>query len=621
MSNLDLTSPESEDPDQRQAAILDRHLPEGYSADPQASLSLAVEDTNGGNGGIGGIGEIDGGPLGRTASPALSGSVAASEIAENSLLLQGGDIHRDLFKIKARAGSIRRTNTFSHHASPSLVPADHPSYSEQREPGGFRRAHLQRQWRERHMRGPNVMAKSFVDFLDLYGGFAGEDLDDTDDEDESAISDEEALGERRPLLASPSARPNLMRRKSSKRMAREGDAGTIKTFLTLLKAFVGTGIMFLPKAFRNGGIVFSSCIMVAVSLITCVCFRLLLTCREKYGGGYGELGHAIVGPKFRKIILFSIALSQLGFVCAGLIFTAENLLAVMDAVTKGTNNMNIGVPALIALQLIPLIPLALIRNISKLGLVALIADVFIFVGLIYIWWYDFVALARNGVAPSVKLFNPTHFTLTVGSAIFTFEGIGLILPIQSSMKHPEHFPKLLYFVMFLITIIFTSVGILCYATFGEDTKIQVMSNFPQDSVVVNIVQFLYSLAVMAGDPVQLFPAVRILETSIFGERATGKKSAAIKWKKNGLRTAAMAVCAGVSIVGATDLDKFVALIGSFACVPLVYIYPAYLHYKGAAEKPWVKLGDMLLMVVGFIAMIYTTAVTIFQWIDEAAGKT
>lgn len=458
-----------------------------------------------------------------------------------------------------------------------------------------------------------------MDFLDLYGSFAGEDLEDTDEtsgDEESAIEepegDEEEDGERQPLIR----RPTVGRRKSTRRHNREGDASTLKTFFTLIKAFIGTGIMFLPKAFRNGGILFSSMTLIAVSLITCLCFRLLLDCREKYGGGYGELGAAIGGRRLRKMILISIALSQLGFVCAGIIFTAENLWSFLDAVTKGKNSLGLEVPALIGLQLLPLIPLALIRNISKLGPVALIADVFILIGLVYIWYFDIRTLVTRGMEPSVQLFNPSAFTLTIGSAIFTFEGIGLILPIQSSMAKPQHFSKLLYFVMFLITIIFTSVGALCYATFGESTKIQVISNFPQTSPVVNAVQFLYSLAVLAGEPVQLFPAIRIIETSLFGERATGKKSAAIKWQKNAVRTLIIAICIGVSIVGASDLDKFVALIGSFACVPLVYIYPAYLHYKGAAVTQQQKILDIVLMVVGLVAMVYTTAVTVFQWVDS-----
>lgn len=79
---------------------------------------------------------------------------------------------------------------------------------------------------------------------------------------------------------------------------------------------------------------------------------------------------------------------------------------------------------------------------------------------------------------SVQLFNPCDFTLTIGSAIFIFEGIGLILPIQSSMVEPNKFPRLLYIVMVIITVIFTSVGALCYATFGYKTRVEIISNYP-----------------------------------------------------------------------------------------------------------------------------------------------
>ncbi|KAF7563260.1 hypothetical protein G7046_g872 [Stylonectria norvegica] len=568
----------------RQAAILDRHLPDGYTAEPHVSVL---------------------GP--------------SFQYRPHRVLAQAPrrDIHRDIFKIKARANSIRRSATFSHQSSPRLNGTDDLSYPEQREPGGFRRHHVQQQAQQSRTSGYTIVARNFVDFLDLYGSFAGEDLEDADtSEDESAV-DERDIDDGGDLP--PDERPLLGRRKSSRRARKEGDATTTKTFFTLIKAFIGTGIMFLPKAFRNGGILFSSMLLIAISLVSCICFRLLLDCRKRYGGGYGELGAAIVGPRFRSLILASIAISQLGFVCAGLIFTAENLWAFLDAVTDGDGRFGAGggVPALIAIQLVLLIPLALIRNISKLGPVALLADAFILIGLTYIWYFDVWTLAKNGMEPSVKLFNPSDFTLTIGSAIFTFEGIGLILPIQSSMKKPEHFDKLLYFVMFLITIIFTSVGAMCYATFGEGTKIQVITNFPQDSALVNAVQFLYSMAVLAGEPVQLFPAVRIIETYVFGERATGKKSAAIKWKKNALRAAIATLCVGIAMLGASDLDKFVALIGSFACVPLVYIYPAYLHYKGAAEGRWAKIGDLVLMAVGLIAMVYTTLVTVFQWIQDA----
>ncbi|CAK4031037.1 Vacuolar amino acid transporter 3 [Lecanosticta acicola] len=577
----------------REAQIVDRHLPDGFSAEPEA-----VAYDSGDNAGSGARSDAGSGP--------------PEDVPESSLRLQGGDMHRDIFKIKARASAPKRSHTFSASTGRPLVPdLDNAAVEDQLQPGGLRRQYVQRhQVRRRLSTAATPYTRNFISFLELYGSFAGEDLEDTDSDmdTESAIDDgDEAPDERRPLLS---------RRKSSKRIKRDGDAGTTKTFFTLLKAFVGTGIMFLPKAFRNGGILFSSTVLIAVSIVTTLCFRLLLQCRGRYGGGgYGELGHAIFGPRFRSLILGSITLSQLGFVCAGLIFTAENLLSFLHAVVPVGSAQPFGVPALIAIQFVLLIPLALIRNIAKLGPAALLADVFILIGLVYIWYYDINSLATVGPAPSMLLFNPSAFTLTIGSAIFTFEGIGLILPIQSSMRQPEKFPYLLYLVMFIITIIFTSVGALCYATFGDETKIQIISNFPQDSKLVNAVQFLYSMAVLVGEPVQLFPAVRIIEVGLFGDKASGKKSSTMKWKKNAVRSALMILCGLIAILGASDLDKFVALIGAFACVPLVYIYPPFLHLKGMAEGRWEKAYDILLLTIGLVAMIYTTVMTLKQWIE------
>lgn len=560
---------------QQAPSILAEHLDPGYTAEfvPGESSNSNASEQNGQDG------------------------------PESSLQLQGGDIHRDLYMIKERAKRAKqmaqnRAKSFSHPSDAIEPEHDGPPVAEQLLPGGFRRQFLERQAGNVLTRMP--VTRNFISFLALYGNFAGEDLEESEEDESEA----EEVGERRPLLG----------RRRSSRFRQQGEASNLQSFFTLLKAFIGTGIMFLPKAFKNGGILFSSVTMIAVSLITCLCFHLLLQCRAQYGGGYGELGHEIGGRRMRALILGSIVLSQIGFVCAGLIFTADNLHSFFTATTK-TASSPMSVNALIAIQLLALIPLSYIRNMAKLGPVALLADVFILIGLIYIYSFDISGLIEmGGFNPTVNLFNPRDWTLTIGSAIFTFEGIGLILPIQSSMRHPEHFSKLLYLVMAIITVVFTSVGFLSYGTFGENVSVELINNFPQDSKLVNAVQFLYAMAVMVGTPVQLFPPIRIIEGKIFGRRS-GKHQPFTKWKKNVFRSGLVLACGLIAAAGAGDLDKFVALIGSFACVPLVYIYPAYLHYKGVAYRPYEKFGDILMMVVGLGAMVYTTSITLVRWAE------
>ncbi|KAF3060092.1 Vacuolar amino acid transporter 3 [Daldinia childiae] len=569
------------DQSKHDAQVVSEHLPSGYSA------------------------EFDGVTGSSVGASSSSPDPTDQELGESSLKLQGGDIHRDLFKTAARVKMHKRAATF-HHPQDIIgeTGPDGLTVSDQLAPGGFRRAFIQ-QTQQREIWAARVpVTRNFVEFLELYGSFAGEDLADSDDE--AILSEEEGEGEEE---EEPSETRPLLGRRRASRAPRSATASTKQTFFTLLKAFIGTGIMFLPKAFNNGGILFSSLTMLAVSTVTMLAFHLLLACKAKYGGGYGEIGHAVAGKFMRGLILFSITMSQLGFVCAGIVFVAENMTSFLKAVLHGDSPLS--PTSLILIQLVLLIPLAFIRNIAKLGPVALLADACILLGVTYIYYYDIAHLASDGIHESVVLFNPAKYTLTIGAAIFTFEGIGLILPIQSSMTKPERFEWLLGMVMFLITVLFTAVGALCYATFGENTEIEIINNYPQDSKFVNAVQFLYSLAVLVGTPVQLFPAIRIIEGRIFGSHS-GKKSARTKWIKNAFRSLIVIGCGAFSIVGASNLDRFVALIGSIACVPLVYIYPAYLHYKGVATSWEAKVGDIIFMVVGVIAMLYTTVVTIIN---------
>ena len=67
---------------------------------------------------------------------------------------------------------------------------------------------------------------------------------------------------------------------------------------------------------------------------------------------------------------------------------------------------------------------------------------------------------------------------------------------------------------------------------------------------------------MLSVPLQLFPAVRIMENGLFVR--SGKTSTRVKWLKNFFRFFVVIVTSLISWAGAADLDKFVAFVGCFA---------------------------------------------------------
>lgn len=123
---------------------------------------------------------------------------------------------------------------------------------------------------------------------------------------------------------------------------------------------------------------------------------------------------------------------------------------------------------------------------------------------------------------------------------------------------------------------FGGAGVLSYAAYGDNIQTVVIKNLPADAKFVQAVQFLYSLAILLSAPLQLFPALRIMENWLFTQ--SGKMDLKVKWEKNAFRACVVIGTYFVSWAGARDLDKFVSFVGSFAwCVAFYY----YLHATGS----------------------------------------
>lgn len=118
-----------------------------------------------------------------------------------------------------------------------------PTVSNLNEPGMFRRNFLQTRARRLGNPEPPLLTRNFIDFLVLYGFYGGDVLpeDETDyysqDDSPRGMGGEEggSVGDQAPLL-----------RNSRNAMARVKGTSESKAFFMLSKAFVGTGVLFLP---------------------------------------------------------------------------------------------------------------------------------------------------------------------------------------------------------------------------------------------------------------------------------------------------------------------------------------------------------------------------------------
>ena len=420
-----------------------------------------------------------------------------------------------------------------------------------------------------------------------------------------------------------------------------GTATDTKAYFLLLKAFVGTGVLFLPRAFANGGLAFSVITLSIFALLSFWCYLILVQAKIAVRvSGFAEIGFKLYGKWLQRLILASIIISQIGFVAAYIVFTAENLRAFVQNINLGDGRYGkLDIIWFIGLQVVAIIPMSLVRDITKLSILSLLANLFILTGLVTIIYYiayEWGVLNHGHIGPAVEYgFNKSQFSLFIGTAIFAFEGIGLIIPVQESMIYPGHFPKVLAKVMGTIAVIFIIIGGMGYLTFGEEVQTVILLNLPQDSIMVIMTQFFYSMAILLSTPLQLFPAIRLIESKLF--KLSGKVSVQIKWLKNLFRAVFVLFIAYIALIGGENLDKFVSFIGCFACIPLVYMYPPMLHLRGCCgetsgeaggdgikgherdvslregkRRYWLAILDYILIAIGGLALVYTTYQILFS---------
>ncbi|KAJ1929314.1 hypothetical protein IWQ60_001284 [Tieghemiomyces parasiticus] len=608
-----------------------------------------------------------------------SGTGPSGNVLPNPHTLLGGDMTHHIYKWsenheQAAAARKRRSQSVTDLVAAvhgRLPPNANPAAAAQliKQPGGFRRHFVAQKAAQEGQPPPSFLTRNFIDFIALYGHFAGDDFpSDIDDDDyegppdmaysasyrdlhlagsssprvrprfrrtygtleddfESELetgdeTDEDRLALERPLrrsLITPAERaaaagtPSRLSRRTTMRSTASAaaTASPKKAFFLLMKSFVGTGVLFLPRSFYNGGLTFSAVLLALVAYLALYAMLLLVECYAKIPGSFGDIGLALYGPKARYAVLFSIVFSQTGFCCAYTIFVARSLQEVVQNVTDC--RVDLSIAFWVYVQLAIYIPLAMVRKIKNFSLAALVADVFILLGLGYLYYFDVRKLITVGAA-TIRHFNPSSFSLFIGTAVFTFEGIGLVLPIVSSMKEPAKFPRVLTISLVASAVIFISMGALSYLTFGDKVETVVLLNLPANDPMVPIVQFVYALAIIFSVPLQMFPAIRILEAGLFVR--SGKGNPWVKWQKNLFRTLLAFFIASISVVGADKLDRFVALIGSFACIPLSFIYPSLFHLRAVARTRRQRIIDILLCVFGLITMVYVTYTTIESWIMD-----
>ncbi|KAJ9470642.1 Vacuolar amino acid transporter 3 [Diplonema papillatum] len=397
-----------------------------------------------------------------------------------------------------------------------------------------------------------------------------------------------------------------------------------QAFLLVFKSFIGTGILVLPKAFVNGGLLASGLFMAFVALMNTYVMIKLSSVKDYIGEGtLQDIGFRAGGKYVYGWVCLSVVFIQVAAGCMYLIFMGQTLKSVVQQTSNCADwAMDVGTFAFILSLIIVVTPLVWIRQVRHFAIPALIADVLIVVGLAYIFVYANYKISEDG-AQDFDLFNPSDFSIYLGTVLFSFEGVCLVLPIKSSMRNPLDYPKVLASVMLCLLVIYVGFSTVNYLAHGKDVETAVILELPQNSTPVLVVQVAYVIAIALTFPLQFFPAVQCLEAFIWPPSLyAGAGGAAQLWKENLFRFCLVCVAAGIAIVGSTNFDHFTALGGALFSMPLLFVFPPLFHYLLMPDLPLSsRVINISIIVLGCCLSVFSTVLTLYDWFFGDADDT
>jgi len=167
----------------------------------------------------------------------------------------------------------------------------------------------------------------------------------------------------------------------------------------------------------------------------------------------------------------------------------------------------------------------------------------------------------------------------VGFAIYAYEGIGVVMPIMQASAEPEKFKMCLLGAISTLSVIFITFGLLTYITFGSDLDEPFITEMlPSDNLGVELIKVLFCFNLVFSYPITINPANSILESYVFG--GDPRRESGIRvWARRFSRfiVCLAATCAGIAL--ASEMDKFLGLLGALLGSPLAMTLPAAVHLK------------------------------------------
>lgn len=407
-----------------------------------------------------------------------------------------------------------------------------------------------------------------------------------------------------------------------------------ETIIHILKGNIGIGVLTLPMAIRNSGLIFGSIGLLLIAYICVYCMTLLVKAAHKAlrnrenvlfldyadtakatfidaGGNWLSCASFI-----RKLLNTFLCLSQLLSNAVYVLFIAQNIKPII-AHYGGPIMENLNYRFYILMVLPPMLAICSIRSLRYLSPCSIVANVCQFVGLGIVFYYIFDALPNSSSVAWVA--KADRLPLFFGTAIFAIEGISVVLPIENQMRRPKDmlgWNGVLMTSMGLVAALYVAMGFYGYLRYGEDIKASITLNLPPEDIAAQIALFLFSLSIFFSYALQFYVLIEILAPNVIKPLVSERWYSIVEYiVRIVLNIITFALAATVPW-----LDLVVALLGAVKMSTLSIMAPAIIdtasNWSNLGRFRWILVKNSLIFIVGFVGCIMGTYVALHDIVEN-----
>ncbi|OSS51483.1 hypothetical protein B5807_03627 [Epicoccum nigrum] len=303
-------------------------------------------------------------------------------------------------------------------------------------------------------------------------------------------------------------------------------SGMRSSFMNMANSIIGAGIIGQPYAFKNAGLLSGTVLLVGLTVVVDWTIRLIVI-NSKLSGT--DSFQATVQYCFGKSGLVAISLAQWLFAFGGMmafcVIVGDTIPQVMDHLFPALEDMPFlwlltNRRAVMILLILGIsYPLSLYRDISKLAKASGFALVSMIIIIITVVTQSFrVPAESRGQLRGHLIINEGIFE-AIGVISFAFVCHHNSLLIYGSLRKPtiDRFARVTHYSTGISLVACLVMALSGFLTFGDKTLGNVLNNFPQDNLMVNVARLFFGLNMLTTLPLEAFVCREVMNEYWFAD--------------------------------------------------------------------------------------------------------